>query len=237
MEQDMMDRIPSVRLGWKRWAAPLAMLAVLAMVVAALSLTIEASEDETLAGDVAVAEEVQEVAAPGLNPMVRFMNWAGKPIPLALFTGLVLLVLAGQRRFVEMTLVVPTLFAHAANWLIKASAASPRPTADLVRITDPSSGWGFPSGHTMATVVICGVVAYLAYELIDHRLGRWTVVAIAGVTPLLVGFSRIYSGAHWPSDVLGAFLWGTLFVIALVLAYRVVVRPRFSDDAFMAIKG
>jgi undecaprenyl-diphosphatase len=192
----------------------LAMLLICTVFVSALSLTIEASEDATLEGDVAVTREVQGVAVPGLGEFVRVCNTVGGAAGIVALTCGVAGVLLARRRNADAALVGMTLLAHSANGLLKALAASPRPTADLVRVTDPSHGFGFPSGHTMGTVVLCVCVAYLAWRNIERRSVRLA---------LAVGFSRIYSGAHWPSDVLGAYLWGALFTVALIAAWRMVV--------------
>jgi undecaprenyl-diphosphatase len=201
----------------------LAMLALCAVLASALGLTVEASEDATLEGDVTVSREVQGVAVPGVPEFVRFCNTIGGGAGIATLTLGLAGMLALRRRLADAALVALTLLAHSANGLIKTLAASPRPTADLVRVTDPSHGFGFPSGHTMGTVVFCACVAYLAWRNLERRAARLAVALGAGLLTLAVGFSRIYAGAHWPSDVLGAYLWGGLFTVALITAWRKLV--------------
>jgi undecaprenyl-diphosphatase len=197
-------------------------LLLCAMCVSALTLTVEASEDATLAGDVTLSHAIQGVAIPGLHPLVRFCNAVGGGAGAVALTCVVVGVLVLRRRGADAVLVALTLLARSANGLLKDLVASPRPTADVVRITDPSRGFGFPSGHALGTVVLCGCLAYLAWRDIKRRALRLAVVSGAGLLALAVGFSRVYSGAHWPSDVLGAYLWGALFTVALIAAWRLV---------------
>lgn len=79
---------------------------------------------------------------------------------------------------------------------------------------EPATGHSFPSGHTINTFSVATVLT-----LFYKKRGLWCFIPAA-----LVGYSRIYTGAHWPSDVLvSAFLGvGTtlLLVIALELAWR-----------------
>jgi undecaprenyl-diphosphatase len=207
-----------------RWRFQLLLALVLcATLVSALSLTVEASEDATLEGDVTVSREVQGMTAPGVGEFVSVSNTVGGAAGMVTLTCVLAVGLAARRRFADAGLVVATVLAHSANGVLKVLAASPRPTADVVRITDPSQGFGFPSGHTMGTVVFCACVAYLAWHNVERRAARLAVFGAVASLALAVGFSRIYSGAHWPSDVLGAYLWGALFTVALIAGWRTVV--------------
>lgn len=210
--------------GARRWAVLVSALAIFLAVVATVSLTVEAAEDETLQGDVAVATTLQRVDMPGVNHGVTFMNWAGQTVPMVTLTLLVVTGLASQRRYAEMLVVAPVVLTHPINWAIKQLAGSPRPTTEYVRITDPSHGFGFPSGHTMGVFIFCGIIAYLATTQIRHCVVRRTIQGLAASAALAIGFSRIYSGAHWPSDVLGAYLWGAFYIGLLVVLHRVLSR-------------
>jgi len=208
----------------QRWGIVLLVCAVALYLAAAVSLTVEASDHDALEGDVAVATAVQDTSAPGLSTIVHSLNWFGKPIPLAVLAGCISVALVFTRRPWEALLVLPTTFSHAINHFLKVTAESPRPTEQYVRITDPSAGFGFPSGHTMATVVFCCVIAYVAWRVINHRTLRLAVQALAVAIVFGIGFSRIYSGAHWPSDVLGGVMWG-MFYTAIMVAIFHRARP------------
>lgn len=210
--------------GARRWAVVVSALALCLTVVATVRLTVEAAEHEAMAQDVAVATAVQRIDLPGVAQVVTFMNWLGGAIPFVTLTALVAVGLAVQRRFAEMLVVAPVILSQPVNWVLKQIAESPRPTAEYVRITDPSHGFGFPSGHTMSLFILCGVIAYLAATQIGSRPLRYAIQALAVAAALAVGFSRIYSGAHWPSDVLGAYLWGAFYIGVLVVAHRTLAR-------------
>lgn len=91
--------------------------------------------------------------------------------------------------------------------LLKTGFARPRPTVDLYGGVESFS---FPSGHATNSAVIYGSLAILAFITLR---GRWRAVFTTAfaLLPALIAFSRIYVGAHWPSDVLaGVGLAGAL---------------------------
>lgn len=75
---------------------------------------------------------------------------------------------------------------------------------------DPESTFAFPSGHTLAAVGAYGFIAVALWQR-NHR----TLATICGLWVLAVGASRVYLGAHYPSDVLAALLIGSGVLIAL----------------------
>ncbi len=88
-------------------------------------------------------------------------------------------------------------------------------------------GYSFPSGHSMGAFIAYGMLAYLLTLTIPQRRIQIAVVTLLGSIVLLVGFSRMYLGAHWFSDVIGGFAAGAVwlgFCIGLVEAPRVFLR-------------
>ena len=113
----------------------------------------------------------------------------------------------------------------------------PRPTG-LVHTTTNLGGYSFPSGHSGFFVWL----AVLAVVLLARRLPRpfyLTSCALALVLVLAAGLSRIYVGAHWPSDVLGGLLVGVSWT-ALSLALGRLTDPIFvraSTTGAAGLKG
>lgn len=73
--------------------------------------------------------------------------------------------------------------------------------------------FSFPSGHATTSMALYGFCAYLLYRLYRSALARKFILAVAGLLILAVGFSRIYLGVHYLSDVLAGFLLGLLWVL------------------------
>jgi undecaprenyl-diphosphatase len=102
------------------------------------------------------------------------------------------------------------------NIVLKLAINRPRPSGDLVRILSSEQDNSFPSGHALFAIVILGLLAYFTFINLRSRALR--VVVLAGLIALilLIGTSRVYLGVHWPSDVVGGYLIGGVFLTALI---------------------
>ena len=69
-------------------------------------------------------------------------------------------------------------------------------------------------------VAFFGFTLFLAFALLKESVARTIVILLSGVLILLVGISRIYQGEHWASDVAGAYLLGSLILVANIAFYR-----------------
>jgi undecaprenyl-diphosphatase len=78
--------------------------------------------------------------------------------------------------------------------------------------------YSFPSGHSVMAVVLYGTLLYLGLRWLDHWWARVLACVFALGMALSIGYSRIYLGAHWPSDVLAGYLCGCVWLGTLVLA-------------------
>jgi undecaprenyl-diphosphatase len=197
----------------------LVLLAACAYLLATVALTVEAAEDDVLTGDVTVAHHIQDTNFSGVADIVDALNRAGQAGPLVVLAILIAAGLVATRHYSESLLMVSAVCVHAINYTIKHIAASPRPTPDLVRVTDHASGFGFPSGHAMATAVYFGIIIYLAWRRVRPRALRLAIQSVAALLILGIGFSRVYTGVHWPSDVLGGYLWGALYAVIVIVVF------------------
>jgi membrane-associated phospholipid phosphatase len=126
-------------------------------------------------------------------------------------TALVMLVLGtrGDMGSVRALLTVPA--AMLVNVGLKNLFERPRPAHEhpLVQLTT----YSFPSGHAVASTVFYGILCALVFAHTRSRAWRCMAIVIAATMVLVVGFSRVYLGAHFPSDVLAGTMVGLLWVL------------------------
>ena len=115
---------------------------------------------------------------------------------------------------------------NGAGALLKLMVVRPRPGEDVVHVFRKLDSSGFPSGHVLSAVACYGFVAFLCFTLLKPSLGRSATIAALGAFIALTGLSRISLGQHWFSDVMGAYLFGSLW-LALTVHVYIWGKPRF----------
>lgn len=125
-----------------------------------------------------------------------------------------------RRRWMAATHWIAALvFGLALTTLLEAAIDMPRPP------TAPA-GFGFPSVAVTMTTIVFGFFAVLIARELPGRQRVWPYL-LAGVVTTLVGFARLYLGAHWPSDLIGGTLFGIVWLLVLGIAYRRHVARSF----------
>ncbi|WP_240125368.1 bifunctional DedA family/phosphatase PAP2 family protein [Thermomonas alba] len=90
---------------------------------------------------------------------------------------------------------------------------------DMPRPPTAAAGFGFPSIAVTMTTVVFGFFAVLIARELPGRQRVWPYL-LAGIATALVGFARLYLGAHWLSDILGGVLLGSAWLLLIGIAYR-----------------
>lgn len=160
---------------------------------------------------------------PGLFPLMRFMSVFGNSwIPYGLTVMMAILFLVSRRRSEAAGLVLSVLGSALINTTLKLVISRPRPSADLgVHIYRNTVTQSFPSGHVTFYVCFFGFLFFVAFALLPRGSAlRRLALTITALPVLLVGLSRIYLGAHWPSDTLGAYLWSGVWLAFSLDIYR-----------------
>jgi membrane-associated phospholipid phosphatase len=178
--------------------------------------------------DVRITRAIQSIDHAWIVTLLHGVAWIGFPPQSNVIFGLVIVILflVGLRLEAAMTLFAAAGSAGLWFWLAPL-IDRPRPSPDMVRVAMDLPTGGFPSGHVLNLTAIFGFLVYLAIVSISDVRWRALLVAALCIPILTIGISRVYDGAHWPSDVLGGYLIGAIWLALTIRIYQ-QLRSRFG---------
>lgn len=196
-------------------------IGLLAAIGAFATLTFIVQTIPSLPIDVQITRGLQSIASPLFASLMVLVSWPGYlPQSLLIVTLIAVAFYASAFYWESVACLFAALFVGVANVLVKEYIGRPRPTIDIVDVFHILDSYSFPSGHVMLYVTFFGFVWFLVYTLLMHSWMRTTLLILLGSLIALVGVSRIYLGQHWASDVLGAYLLGSLTLVIVLRFYR-----------------
>lgn len=191
-----------------------------------------AAAHDTFPADVWLTHRLQEVDSRSFYHVLRWTERVGD-MPLLPFIWAVAALAAtlyiGWR---QGLLVLGTMAGRLANAAVKDLVERPRPSGALVEVSphQPSS-FSFPSGHAEGAVALYGFIFFLATVYVPAGRLRVALQALCLWVILVTGIERVYVGDHWPSDVVGGYYFGALFLAAVIGAERALAARWPSSPA------
>ncbi|MFG3310117.1 phosphatase PAP2 family protein [Streptomyces wuyuanensis] len=199
-----------------------AVVAVLLLVTVAVGWSPLVSVDRT----VAVALHESALAEPGFTRANLILSdWVWDPWTMRALTAAVVLALLWRgERLPALWIAAASLVGAAVQQILKALVGRQRPVwADPVDSADYAA---FPSGHAMTATVTCGMLLWLLARSGAGPGLRRTAALLAAVSVLGVGFTRLYLGVHWLTDVLAGWLLGVCLVAVAAGSYEKLALNR-----------
>ncbi len=135
-------------------------------------------------------------------------------VAFILLLGVVCFMFCKQNRwFITFDLVGCTIINQAIKHIVR------RPRPSVLRLVQ-ETGYSFPSGHSMISMAFYGIVIYLIYKNIEKKYLKWSLIAFFSLLILAIGFSRIYVGVHYFTDVVGGLLLGLAYLMIYISIYN-----------------
>ena len=209
-----------------------AIRAIVAAIAATVAMLVLARVYATFPGDAWALQELLQLRGGWLDGAAMAASALGQGgigwgiafpwVPVAVTAAAL-----AMRRWADAVFLALSTLAPAVNLGIKELVARPRPDVDLWLVAE--TGFAFPSGHSVFAAAFLGALVWMLGR--PGTLEGWPVLRriTQGVLLLLilaVGASRVYMGVHWPSDVIGGFLFGALYLWLLISARRWLERRR-----------
>lgn len=184
--------------------------------VQALLVTVESS---FIAFDAKIVEFFAGVRTPEMIFFFAYLSALGKPAVVATFTlgGAYFLHRIFRRAYLALGLLIAIGGTILTNIILKDLIGRARPW-DISLVHELS--FSFPSGHASLAAAFYGFLIYALWRARIPQAYRFAGTVALGALAFLIGFSRIYLGVHYPTDILAGFGIGTIWVILGIHAIR-----------------
>ena len=167
--------------------------------------------------DELVKETAEQIATPDLvETMAHVTNLAAPLLVIVVTLGLAAYFSIRQLWDYLLMLALAIGLGEIVLYALKLAFDRARPIAGIAH---DGFGASFPSGHAFTALVLYGLLAYFIWQASNKRWARVLAVSFAVAATLGVGFSRLYLGVHWLTDVLGGYAAGVswlMFSIGIV---------------------
>jgi membrane-associated phospholipid phosphatase len=205
------------------------LIIILALALIGLAMSICAALFGRFPGDLGLILLLQSIDNSVLQSVMKFVSYDSNGWLEVQLIFLFSVLIWWRLGILEGAITATTGLYGPLSLIFKLAIDRPRPTPDIVqvKIFEPTSA--FPSGHAMFAILFLGLLAYFAFIHLRRPALRIVLPVCCIVLIILIGLSRVYLGVHWPSDVLGGYIIGGVFLGLLIYAYRVLRRHFYNN--------
>lgn len=192
----------------------------LGSIILFLKIREEVLEKEFLALDMQILHFIFTLRTPALNSIMIFISHLGAEgvvLGTILVTAILLFKKHKREAFLMLFIFV---MAIVLNTSIKQLTARPRPQYFPLVIENDFS---FPSGHSMTSFVYYATISYFIFHFTHKKRFSLIISASCILLIALIGFSRVYLGVHYPSDVIGGYLGGLAWFTTVILVDKTLI--------------
>ena len=201
-----MKKVVDIILNNKRW------IIVFIALIVFFSILEDVFEKEILIIDTIVYKfAVEFLRSDLLTLIMKIITNFGNALPVLLIA--IVVIVNSKDKKVPIWIILNLFFATALNQILKYIVQRNRPEG--YRLID-ESGYSFPSGHSMVSTAFYGFLIYLVIKKIKNKYLKDCLVILLGILIILIGFSRVYLGVHYASDVIAGFFISIAYLILFV---------------------
>ncbi|MGG0383409.1 phosphatase PAP2 family protein [Priestia filamentosa] len=181
-------------------------------------------EEELHTFDITIIDWIQSFISDKLTKILETLTFLGSAkAVIAISILIIILMLFNKKWWETLFFVVAVLGSSLFNLLLKFIFQRTRPSIHPL-ITE--TGYSFPSGHSMVSFVLYGMITYFLVLFYIKRFVKIITILFFSLLVLLIGISRIYLGVHYPSDVLAGFAVGGTWLIICLIVLKIILENR-----------
>lgn len=186
------------------------------------------AEQDGIAGlDQPALREAIALRSPLADQALTAFTHLGGPLGMTILASLITLAMVWRWRTPTALILMVVAVAGSLSFTMIGKAVVGRERPPLSEAVPPyEHAFSFPSGHTLNSTVIAGMVAYLLIRKLRSPVARAVTVGLAVLWAVAMGLSRVFLGHHWLTDVVFAWLLGLAWLALLVTCHRLFLAVR-----------
>ncbi len=193
------------------------------MLIATFSLLVYCIASGKTAGfDQTVIDAIRGMASGQMDTIMKAITGLGSTRQIVIILSVVVVYLLSKKHYqLAIFIILVNAISPLVNTWLKNWYERPRPVENPYKLYE---SYSFPSGHATASIVMFMSLCYLVYHLARKQMKTMVIASTAVV--LLIGVSRVYLGVHYPTDVLGGYIAGSMWVLLSIYIFeRVSIIP------------
>ncbi len=181
-------------------------------------------------GDAAVNNWMNGIQSGFLDSAMPVVSYLGA-FPYCIIASLIIgLIFWFLRKRIEAIVITGVPYIGVViSYVLKFLIDRPRPLEDSLENS-------FPSGHTIYTSMLMGLIIYFLPQVIKNKTWCLILRIIAGLVITAVGFSRLYLQVHWMSDIVSSLIIGMLVIIPAIILYKYLLKRDLKCLNFLKSK-
>ena len=178
--------------------------------------------------DIQFSQSVYMLRTPILTTIMETITEFGSSGSLIIASLLVIILLVKKHQKEAVVFCIALIIGAILNSSFKLMIQRQRPQVSPLIVED---SYSFPSGHAMNSSIFYGLISYFSYHFFRNKKISIVITLVSAFMVLLIGFSRIYLGVHFLSDVVAGYLIGFWwFVTILLIDHTMIFYKLFKES-------
>lgn len=154
-----------------------------------------------------------------VTPVIKVITGIGDTICIVIITIICFIIFRDKK--INLSIIINLINSVILNNLLKIIFMRPRPN---INVLVQENTYSFPSGHSMISLAFYGYLIYLIYYYVSNKNLKWGLICLLSIVIFLIGFSRIYLGVHYVTDVIGGFCFSIAYLIVYISIYKKIIK-------------
>jgi undecaprenyl-diphosphatase len=176
--------------------------------------------EKIIQSDIQTLNFVSTFRTVNLNQIMIFITDLGNGITITIAVIILSLIFIFSKkwRFLK-ALLTSVIVGQIFVWIIKNIIERPRPPITNALVS--ATSYSFPSGHAFVAISFYGLLTFFIIQSVKNKLFKIIIFLVGLILIISIGFSRIYLGVHWPSDVFASFAAGVAWLSVIITSLKI----------------